>query len=611
MASKIVSKLNSYSLLLNSNETFYGLIEDVTSYESITISINSDESSAVDGIKIYSGATPDSLYLINEYTYNANDNRVISFNSNYSFFKIVYINGATNQTSFHLQTFFSKSAGANITVPTPLDVTITDQPIKMINDTGTSLSVTIADQPIKMINDTGTSLSVTIADQPIKMINDTGTSLSVTITDQPIKIINDDNTSIMTTFESRLMDLFGNLKVSSSYTLLDITHLYDKNPLMMDELISGTVTATSTYTTASILMSVGANTDKVIRQSRLYSSYQPGKSLCIRMTGVINANSNGANTTSRLGYFDKNNGLYFEYSNGIYNIVKRNATSEIRIAQSSWDDALNGTGPSGITVDFTKNMIYYIEFAYLGVGHIKMGVIYDGVLYVAYTFRNINLTYPYMITPNLPMRWELSSSGGSGKLICTCGSVQSEGGYSLIGNPFAYGMTTAFQIDNGQTNMQYVMSIRLKANERKLVKLIALSIICTSGSNAIYSLYKVKSPATIPISKNGSVSPAPPNVSYTSITNSSIEYHHNTSTVSGTPASNYLFDSSNADLLYINYFTSTDSLNLSNLTNIGGPIYISAGIDDVAFYSDYLVLTVQQLSNQDESYYGAMNWIEV
>ncbi len=549
MASKILSKLNSYSSLLNSNETFNGIVENVSSYESITITINSNQSSAADGIKIYGGAIEDTLYLINEYTYTANNNRVITINSNYTFFKVVYTNGATNQTSFYLQTFFSKSVGANVNIPSPLDVNISD----------------------------------------------------------PVRVINNDNTSLTTTFESKLMDLFGNLKVSSSYTLLDIVHLYDKNPLMMDELISGTATATSAYTNASILMSVGANTDKVVRQSRLYTAYQPGKSLCIRMTGVLNANSNAANTTSRLGYFDKNNGLFFEYSNGVYNIVKRNATSENRIAQSNWDDALNGTGPSGITVDFTKNMIYYIEFAYLGVGHIKMGVIFDGVLYVAYTFRNTTLTYPYMITPNLPMRWELSSTGGSGKLICTCGSVQSEGGYSFIGNPFAYGMTTAFNIDSANTSMQYVMSIRLKANERKVVKLIALSIICTSGSSAIYSLYKVKSPTTVPIAKVG----AAPDVSYTSITNSCVQYHNNTSTAGGTPVSNYTFDSSNADLLYRNYFTANESLNLSNLTNLGGPIYLGAGIDDVAFYSDYLVLTVQQLSNQDESYYGSFNWIEV
>jgi hypothetical protein len=147
---------------------------------------------------------------------------------------------------------------------------------------------------------------------------------------------------------------------------------------------------------------------------------------------------------------------------------------------------------------------------------------------------------------------------------------------------------------------------------RKLIKLVSLSIICTSGSSAIYSLHKVKSPTTNPISINTG---SPPAVSFTGITNSSVEYQFNSSTSGGTPVINYKADLTNAELLYRNYFTANESLNLTNFSNIGGPIYLTAGIDTTnyggAFYSDYLIMTVQQLSSQDETYYVAFNWIEV
>ena len=245
-----------------------------------------------------------------------------------------------------------------------------------------------------------------------------------------------------------------------------------------------------------------------------------------------------------------------------------------------------------------------------------MGVVYSGTLYLAYTFTHTTLTYPYIATPNLPMRWEISSSGGSGQLICTCGSVQSEGGYNLLGNPFSAGMTTTpITIDSANKSDNYIMCIRLNSLVRRTIKLVSLSIICTSGSSAIYNLYKVRSPTTNPIIPNTAVVPNPPAPTFSSITNSDVQYHFNTSTAGGTPKSNYLLDFTNADLLYRNYFTANESLNLTNFANIGGPIYVTAGINTTAFgggyYSDYLVLTCQQISNQDETYYASMNWIEI
>ena len=52
---------------------------------------------------------------------------------------------------------------------------------------------------------------------------------------------------------------------------------------------------------------------QVIRQSRPYIIYQPGKSLLILCTGVLNANSNGNDCDSKIGYFDDNNGVFFSY----------------------------------------------------------------------------------------------------------------------------------------------------------------------------------------------------------------------------------------------------------------------------------------------------------
>lgn len=571
---KIVSNLNSTNILLLANGTFTGIAEDVSKYESVSITIKSNISSATDGIKIYLGPTDDNLSNKYNYSYTANEDKVISLKLTDKYFKLVYVNNNTNQASFYIETFYSYVLPqGTITLPALLEVELHDAAGNGITSTNNALDINIK------------------------------------------------NNSLTTNFDPKQYDLFGNIKVSNAQTLLDVAHIYDKNPLNMDEYVSPSG-ASSTYdgtTIASVLMSVTANGGKVIRQSRLYTAYQPGKSLCIRMTGVLNAGNNGANTTSRIGYFDENNGLFFQYSGGIISIVKRlNGSDNTPIEQSTWNqDTLDGNGPSGINIDFAKNIIYYIELAFLGVGIVKFGVVYSGTLYIAHILYHTLLTYPYIATPNLPMRWELLSTNttsNTGQLVCTCGSVQSEGGYNLYGNPFAIGMdSTSFSIDSGNTGKNYLMSIRLKASNRKIVKFVALSIVCPSGSSAIYSLYRFKSPTTNPITANPATSPPAP--TFSNINNSVVQYHFNTSTAGGTPVSNYLVDTTNADLLYRNYFTANESLNLSNLSNIGGPIYLTAGIDTTtyggSFYSDYLVMVIQHLSNQDETFYGSFNWIEL
>ncbi len=568
---KHVSNNNSTSLLLTANQTFTGIVESVSIYESISITIVSNQSSATDGIKLYMGPSADNLSIKYTYSYTANENKIINLKLPDNFFKLVYVNGSTNQASFTIQTFYSYVLPqGTITLPGLIETKIYDAAGNGITSTSNALDVNVK------------------------------------------------NSSLTTNFDPKQYDLFGNIKVSNAFTLLDIAHIYDKDTLDMDEYIRGTGSSTFDSTNASVLMAVSANNDVVIRQSRLYTAYQPGKSLCIRMTGVINANNNGINTTSRIGYFDESNGLFFEYSGGDYYVVERKNGTDNRVLQANWNlDPMNGNGPSGITIDFTKNIIYYIELAYLGVGIVKYGFVIGGTLCVAHISYHTTITYPYIVSPNLPMRWELLSTNTTsnlGQMICTCGSVQSEGGYSLFGHPFAIGMDdTAFTVDSADTNKKYIMSIRLKASNRRIIKLVSLSLLCTSGSSAIYSLYNIKSPTTNPISANPATGAAAP--SFSNITNSSVQYHFNTSTAGGTPISNYLVDLTNANLLYRNYFTADASLNLSNLSDIGGPIYLTAGIDTTAyggsFYSDYLVLVVQQLSNQDETYYGSFNWIEL
>ena len=231
-------------------------------------------------------------------------------------------------------------------------------------------------------------------------------------------------------------DAFGNMRVAESYNLYDAAFQYDKEALHWEEATVGTASATHLPNESSISMSVGGTTnDSIVRQTKRYFRYQPGKSQKIILTGVLN--DRVTNVRKRLGYFDAQNGIYFEQTGTGIRWVKRSFTSgtvnNSEIEQSSWNiDKMDGNGRSGITLDESKALIYFIDLEWLGVGRVRCGFVIGGKLYYAHEFIHSNiLTSVYMTTANLPVRYEMTCTGTVGaaktmKQICC--SVASEGG---------------------------------------------------------------------------------------------------------------------------------------------------------------------------------------
>lgn len=235
------------------------------------------------------------------------------------------------------------------------------------------------------------------------------------------------------------LDAFGRLKVSFPEALFDNMSEYGNNTFLWETTATnGTATLVSNQN--AIRLSTGGTTsgNKIYRQTRKYTRYQPGRSLNIEQTLVMSATA--TNSRARIGYFDANNGIFLERATGAsvttVNIVRRSFTggsaSDTAVAQASWNvDKMDGTGISGKTLDLTKTQILFIQLQYLGVGRVQVGFVIDGIPYVAHQFLNANsLATVYMSTGCLPVRGEVENTGTSGgtltmDMICT--SVSSGG----------------------------------------------------------------------------------------------------------------------------------------------------------------------------------------
>ncbi len=245
----------------------------------------------------------------------------------------------------------------------------------------------------------------------------------------------------LVTFGGNNLDAFGRLRVSNPLTIFDSKSIMSKNNLFDESTANGgTVTYTANKSTVNLNVTE-ASGSKTIRQSYRVMSYQPGKSLLIFNTFVMNTQTE--NLKQKVGLFDGNNGIFFQDTGTGYQIVRRTYTSgaavDTEVNQSAWNgDKLNGTGASGFTLNAATSNILFIDIEWLGVGSVRVGFVINGQLITAHTFYNANsLTTVYMQTANLPIRYEINRNGtlaaGTYTLQQICSSCISEGGYSPEG----------------------------------------------------------------------------------------------------------------------------------------------------------------------------------
>jgi hypothetical protein len=268
------------------------------------------------------------------------------------------------------------------------------------------------------------------------------------------------------------VDAFGRLRVSNPLTIFDSKNIMSQNTLFNATTANGgSVTYTANKSTVNLNVTEAASS-KTVRQSNRVMSYQPGKSLLIFNTFVMNTPI--ANLKQKIGLFDANNGIFFTADGATLKIVRRTYTSGVavdtEVNQSDWNgDKLNGTGASGFTLDPAKSNILFIDIEWLGVGSVRVGFVINGQLITAHTFYNANsLTTVYMQTANLPIRYEIERAGtltaGTYTLQQICSSCISEGGYSPQGLEQMIGTGTVSAGVNLTTANTYynIATIRIK-----------------------------------------------------------------------------------------------------------------------------------------------------
>jgi hypothetical protein len=299
-------------------------------------------------------------------------------------------------------------------------------------------------------------------------------------------------------------DAFGRFRASTPLTLFDSSHRYRDNGLWATS--SGT-SGNAVFDANAGLVTLNVTTasgSEVVRETTKVFSYQPGKSLLVLSTFVMNAQKAGLR--QRVGYYGTNNGIYLEASGvSAPEFVERSSVSgtvsETRVPQSQWNaDKLDGTGRSRLTLDLTKAQIMWMDIEWLGLGTVRTGFVINGKFVHCHSFNHANLIdSTYITTASLPLRYEITNTSAavsSSTLKQICSTVISEGGYELRGKPQGIGTVITSPYSMATAGTFYpVVSLRLKATELDAIVILNAISLMAAGGTANY-VWQILSSAT-------------------------------------------------------------------------------------------------------------------
>ncbi len=285
-------------------------------------------------------------------------------------------------------------------------------------------------------------------------------------------------------------DAFGRLRVSNPFTLFDSSHRYQDNALWNSSTATGGAVSFNANQGLIDLTVTAASGSKVLRETTKVFSYQPGKSLLVLNTFVFAGAK--TNLRQRAGYFGTDNGLYLQLDGTTLSFVERSLSTgtTTTVNQANWNgDKLDGSGPSGLTLDIAKAQIMWMDIEWLGLGTVRLGFVINGQFITCHSFHHANLiTSTYITTASLPLRLEIENTGatsGSSTLKQVCSTVISEGGYQLYGTQKAAGTVITVPYNMSVAGTYYpIVSIRLKSTRLDAVVILtALSVLPASTGN--------------------------------------------------------------------------------------------------------------------------------
>lgn len=217
-------------------------------------------------------------------------------------------------------------------------------------------------------------------------------------------------------------------------------------------------------TPGAATFSTGATNPSTAKGTSLTSvAYRPAEEVYCYFTAAFTTGV--ASTFQRIGLTNETEGFFLGYEGTAFSVSYITNSVVTSVAQASWnvDTCTSQTGSDFLsggavqTLDPTKMNLYRIRFGWLGIGPASFEVMSpDGVWVLMHVFRfNNSQTTPSIRTPNLPIKYWLSSNGSD--LIVKSSCCAAGVAYDRVtkATQGLYAVPTQHLKDSGRTHVNY------------------------------------------------------------------------------------------------------------------------------------------------------------
>ena len=262
---------------------------------------------------------------------------------------------------------------------------------------------------------------------------------------------------------------FGELRVVHRTPIIDLKSTFGIS-LLRDTVVQtsgGTVVGSTTTNTGEFMLSTTATVgSQAALQSNERGSYQSGYGMEVGI-GLRISVAPPAGVVVKWGHFDTTNGYYYQWDSVnklSCNVLKNSSVTQV--IQSAFNiDLLDGTGPSGITLDMSRGMIFHITLSWYGYG----AVIYSMIITDNVGNQQIvpihQISVPFgtsTASPHQPVRVDMTNVSGN-----TVASNVYVGGrqMSIVGmlKPVSRITAVILQNKNYTSTVTYMIAFRKKA----------------------------------------------------------------------------------------------------------------------------------------------------
>lgn len=324
------STVNSTVATLASNAVYTGAWEDITLYSSVAVYALAAQASAVGGLQAQFGVSAQQADVIKNFSLSANTPGNYALASAGRFFRLVYTNGATAQTTFSLQ----------VKYVTGQVETVVDQST-IIDDT----TLAQVSKSITLNRQDNAIYAVSRADEDRRMRVRVGT----------------DNAS----------------DTRNGFALVQVAFGFNINP----EVVSTTLTGAATVTQATgcaVLTTAAAATTGALLTSRRYVSVAAGRIVRVVVSSAFSAGVAGNNQL--VGCGTSENGFFVGYNGTSFGVMVRSFSVDTWYPQTGFNvDKMTGTGASGNTLVPTNGNTYMIVYDTTGFGTVSFLLASAGV----------------------------------------------------------------------------------------------------------------------------------------------------------------------------------------------------------------------------------------